>query len=39
VARAFRGLIYLLPLLGILTALIGFAGIDLICAGELDCVT
>jgi hypothetical protein len=38
VARTFRGIIYLLPLIGILTALIGYAGIEWICAGELDCV-
>ena len=38
VARTFRGIIYLLPLLGILTAVIGYAGIELICSGELDCV-
>jgi hypothetical protein len=37
-ARTFRGIIYLLPLIGILTAFIGYAGIELICSGELDCV-
>ena len=36
-ARIFRGIIYLLPLIGIFTTVIGFAGIEWICAGELDC--
>jgi len=36
-ARTFRGIIYLLPLIGIVTTVIGFAGIELICSGQLDC--
>lgn len=38
-ARLFRGFIYLLPLIGILTTAIGFVGLQLICSGNLSCET
>ena len=37
-SRILRGVIYLVPLLGIATAGIGIAGIQLACAGNLNCV-
>jgi hypothetical protein len=37
-ARIFRGIIYLLPLIGIITTVIGFAGIEFLCSGNLTCV-
>ena len=37
VARTFRGIIYLLPLIGIITVVVGFAGIEFICSGYLNC--
>jgi hypothetical protein len=36
-ARILRGVLYLLPLLGIAITLIGFAGIQVLCSGNLDC--
>lgn len=37
-ARLFRGIVYLLPLIGIITTAIGFAGLQLACSGNLNCV-
>lgn len=38
-ARVFRGAVYLLPLVGIATSAIGFAGIQFVCGGSLDCAS
>ena len=36
-ALVLRGVFYLLPLLGLATAAIGIAGIELVCAGSMNC--
>jgi len=36
-ARLFRAIIYLLPLIGIITTVIGLAGLQFICSGNLSC--
>ena len=37
-ARLFRGIVYLLPLIGILVTVIGLAGLQFLCTGNLSCV-
>ena len=36
-ARVIRGTVYLIPLLGIVTAVIGIAGIQFACSADLNC--
>lgn len=36
-SRVLRGALYLIPVLGLATAAIGIAGIELVCAGSLNC--